>query len=105
MEERFGWNAIHVGSRLMEGRRACGWMVSGSLVAMSWCIGIKLKTVIGDVDTRAGWTMLMAVKWEKAALVCLYGLVVLWSYVVTTVFYVECRKRHPIYSARGQNES
>lgn len=96
LEERFGWDAVQVGSRLMKGRRVCGWMVSGSLVALSWWIGIRFKTATEDEDMKAGWMILMAVEWEKAALVCLYGLLVLWSYVVTTVFYMECRKRHNV---------
>lgn len=31
-EERFGWEAIKVGSGLMAGRRFCGWVLSGLLV-------------------------------------------------------------------------
>ncbi|KAK7854608.1 hypothetical protein CFP56_031467 [Quercus suber] len=31
---------------------------------------------------------------NKVGLILLYGVVMLWSYIVNTVFYCECRKRH-----------
>ena len=36
----------------------------------------------------------MASGWEGWKLVCMYGAEVVLSYVVITVFYSECRKRH-----------
>ena len=33
---------------------------------------------------------------NKLGLIFLYGVVMLWSYIVNTVFYCECRKRHVV---------
>lgn len=87
-EERFGWDAIRVGSALMEGSRVRGWVLSGLFVLGSSLIGSKLEHLMDGQDS-------IAVK-DKAGLIVSYGLLVLWSYVVITVFYCDCRKRHPI---------
>lgn len=81
-EDRFGWDAIRVGSGLMEGNRVCGWIVSGLFMWVSSLIGSKID---GEDSFE-----------DKAVVIVCYGFVVLWSYVIMTVFYCECRKRHPV---------
>ncbi|GLT97564.1 hypothetical protein SLE2022_151220 [Rubroshorea leprosula] len=106
LEDRFGWDAIRVGSRLMEGRRTCGWVISAVFVALSSSIGRAFRALTDGKEFRGGWAMLVTMmKWRTGALVCLYGLIVLWSYVVTTAFYRECRKRHCYYNVRCENEN
>ncbi|CAJ1944941.1 unnamed protein product [Sphenostylis stenocarpa] len=87
-EERFGWDAIRVGSGLMEGSRVCGWALSGLFVLGSSLIGSKMELLMEGED----W---MKVE-DKASVIVWYGMLVLWSYVIMTVFYSDCRKRHPI---------
>ncbi|KAL5066103.1 hypothetical protein RYX36_027840 [Vicia faba] len=81
-EERFGWDAIRTGSGLMEGNRVCGWVLSGFFMWVSSLIGSRID---GEDSFE-----------DKAVVIVCYGLVVLWSYVIMTVFYCECRKRHSI---------
>ncbi|WVZ11351.1 hypothetical protein V8G54_015881 [Vigna mungo] len=87
-EERFGWDAIRVGSALMKGSRACGWALSGLFVLGSSLIGSKVERLMEAED----WIRVE----DKANVIVGYGLLVLWSYVIVTVFYCDCRKRHPI---------
>ncbi|XP_027917618.1 uncharacterized protein LOC114176698 [Vigna unguiculata] len=87
-EERFGWDAIRVGSALMEGSRACGWALSGLFVLGSSLIGSKVERLMEAED----WIRVE----DKANVIVWYGLLVLWSYVIMTIFYCDCRKRHPI---------
>ncbi|KAJ9179908.1 hypothetical protein P3X46_008220 [Hevea brasiliensis] len=94
LEARFGLDAIRIGSRLMEGRRICGWVLSGLLTVMTGGIGRRMEGLIMDIEDSADeskWTV--AKGWERAGLVGLYGLVIIWGFAVTTVFYCECRKR------------
>ncbi|KAL5149556.1 hypothetical protein HKD37_13G036356 [Glycine soja] len=95
-EERFGWDAIRVGFVLMEGGRICGWVLSGLFVLGSSLIGSKLEHLMDGQDS-------IAVK-DKASLIVSYGLLVLWSYVVITVFYCDCRKRHPIREHQADDD-
>ncbi|XP_061347512.1 uncharacterized protein LOC133293016 [Gastrolobium bilobum] len=87
-EERFGWEAIKIGSGLMEGRRVCGWFLSGLLVLFSSMIGSKLQGLMDGQDSMGFEDKTIVIGW--------YGLVMLWSYVIMTVFYCDCRRRHPI---------
>ncbi|XP_027333676.1 uncharacterized protein LOC113848389 [Abrus precatorius] len=87
-EERFGWEAIRVGFGLMEGNRVCGWVLSGLFVFASSFIGWKVERLMDGED----W---MGVE-DKASVIVWYGVLVLWSYVIITLFYFHCRKRHPI---------
>lgn len=87
-EERFGWDAIRVGSGLMEGNRVCGWVLSGLFVLGSSLIGSKVERLMDGEDS-------IGVE-DKAVLIVSYGFMVLWSYVIMTVFYCHCRKQHPI---------
>ncbi|KAK7291910.1 hypothetical protein RIF29_07455 [Crotalaria pallida] len=104
-EDRFGWDAIRVGSGLMEGRRFCGWVLSGMLVVASRVIGWKVEELLsGEVEPPEflGLTELKGKgirNEEKAVLIGWYGMVMLLSYVVMSVYYSECRRRHPIKEA------
>lgn len=103
MEERWGWDAIRIGWGLMEGRRFSGWVLSGILVLGSACVGWEMEETIDGGD----WWWLSERRLiefgNKAWLVCLFGVVVLWSYVLITVFYCDCRRRLPVI--RGEYES
>nr|XP_011460535.1 PREDICTED: uncharacterized protein LOC101315033 isoform X2 [Fragaria vesca subsp. vesca] len=50
LEERFGWDAIRVGSGLMVGKRMCGWVLSGLLVMITAVIARKLEEVMDGQD-------------------------------------------------------
>ncbi|KAJ4958300.1 hypothetical protein NE237_025411 [Protea cynaroides] len=84
LEELFGWEAMSVGWRLMEGRRLCGWVLAGFLILVSCGIGWGFRVTMDDQEE----TMVVMM-----GLIGLFGLIVLWSYVVYTVFYCECRSR------------
>ncbi|XP_038695436.1 uncharacterized protein LOC119992715 [Tripterygium wilfordii] len=107
-EERFGWDAIQVGYRLMEGRRMSGWILSCLMVLISGMIGWKMdRLLIMAIDRQDPSSWWMAVKVvvggsERFGLVCLYGFVVVWSYVIATVYYCECRKRHVRVEENGE---
>lgn len=109
LEERFGWDAIRVGSGLMAGRRLCGWALSGLLVMVTAVIARKLEEVMDGQDlmersSTGTMTRVVVGIGDKFGWVILYGLVVLWGYVVTSVFYCECRKRHVII-VTNENEN
>ncbi|KAJ0090641.1 hypothetical protein Patl1_14404 [Pistacia atlantica] len=102
LEERFGFEAIRVGSDLMKGRRSCGWLLSGWFIFVSGLIEWGWQRLIMDEQdlSKMKWTVLMR-SWEKMGLICLYGIEMLWSFTVTTIFYCECRKRHSIRTENG----
>ncbi|XP_059461987.1 uncharacterized protein LOC132190981 [Corylus avellana] len=107
VEERLGWDAIRVGSEIMAGRRLSGWALSGLFVLVSGVISRDLQRMMDGLDSPLESTtstvMMVATGFkDKVGLIFLYGIVVLWSYIVTTVFYCECRKRHV---GRGEDES
>ncbi|XP_057434030.1 uncharacterized protein LOC130726744 [Lotus japonicus] len=87
-EERLGWEAVTVGSGLMRGRRVCGWVLSGLFVLVSGLINRRVEELLEGEDSISVW--------DRTVLICWYGLVVLLSYVITTVFYCDSRKRHAI---------
>ncbi|CAK9166627.1 unnamed protein product [Ilex paraguariensis] len=96
-EEQFGFDAIRVGWSLMEGRRLSGWALSGLFVLVSNLISWKVVRKMDSWDLSKGVsTALVRWLWDNVGWECLYGLVVLWSYVITTVFYWECRRRKAI---------
>ncbi|OIV99823.1 hypothetical protein TanjilG_26161 [Lupinus angustifolius] len=109
-EERFGWDAIRVGSGLMEERRVCGWVLSGLCVMSSRLIRSKVEKLLeGQIEPPdfLGLTDVAAKEIrieEKAVLIGWYGLVVLLSYVIMSVYYSDCRKRHPIKEAESDND-
>lgn len=110
MEDRFGFDAIWVGSTIMEGRRFNGWVLSGLIVLMSGGIGWQLEglmdgqELLGKSYSAKESTAMMVIMGfgDKVGLVCLFGLEVIWSFVVNTVFYRECRKRHVL---KNENET
>ncbi|XP_052181868.1 uncharacterized protein LOC127794660 [Diospyros lotus] len=94
LEDRAGWEAVRIGSGLMEGRRISGWVLSGGLGLVSGMINRKLEEKMEGQDVmRGGWTAVMKWLGENAGLVGWFGLVVEWSYIVTSVFYFESRRR------------
>lgn len=107
VERRYGWDAIWIASRLMEGRRICGWVLSGLLAVMTGGIGWRLESLIMETDISAEEskrTGTEAEGWKKAWLVGIYGVVVIWGFAVTTVFYCECRKRQDVRAAAAAAE-
>ncbi|KDP34250.1 hypothetical protein JCGZ_07821 [Jatropha curcas] len=109
VERRFGWDAIRVGSDLMEGRRIFGWVLCGLMAVLTGGIGRRMEGLMvlesEYLAEEPKWTVKEG--WEKAAavLVVLYGVVVVWGFVVTTVFYCECRQRHVVREEEQQLES
>lgn len=94
-EERFGLDAIRIGSDLMKGSRVCGWVLSALFIFVSGVIGWKVEQSIDGEDLANGRSTVM-INWmlDQAGLICLFGWVVIWSYIVMTVYYCDCRKRH-----------
>ncbi|WCJ41460.1 hypothetical protein M5689_022329 [Euphorbia peplus] len=95
MEMRSGWDAILVGWRLIEGRRICGWLLCAVMVVVTAVIGLRMEglMVVRDASVEeADWMVLEG--WEKAILVGLYGVAPICGFVVITVFYYECMKKH-----------
>ncbi|PNY12185.1 hypothetical protein L195_g008811 [Trifolium pratense] len=89
-EERFGWDAIKTGSGLMEGNRFCGLVLSGLFV---WVSSLIRSRMIGKLMDGEDSSMSFE---DKLVIIVCYGFVILWSYVIMSVYYYECRKRHPI---------
>lgn len=104
LEDRFGFDAVMIGSGMMEGRMACGWFLSVWFALLSGLIGWRReKLMAAMMDGGNKWTVVMG-SWERVGLICLHGIEVIWSYVVTTVFYCECStKRHVIISENDSN--
>ncbi|KMT03552.1 hypothetical protein BVRB_8g192290 [Beta vulgaris subsp. vulgaris] len=100
VEGRAGFGAVWVGLGLMKGRRVCGWVLSGLMLLGSGLIGREMVGVMDGGDLMGGeggyaWTVEMRFGC-MVGLVVLLGWFLLWSYVVFTVFYFECRKIHVI---------
>ncbi|CAI0427733.1 unnamed protein product [Linum tenue] len=93
VERRSGWEAIRVGSDLLEGRRVCGWVLSGGMAAATGVIGWRMEEAAVEDVMTATWVERW---WERAVVVGVYAAVVVWGFVVSTVFYREARKRHGI---------
>ncbi|WRX34311.1 hypothetical protein QQP08_026798 [Theobroma cacao] len=93
LEETYGWDAIRVGSDIMAERRFCWWLVTGMLVAVSGWTGNQFeKLTDGEDSVKSGiWTVVKG--WETVGLSWFYGVVVIWSFIVTAVFYCDCKKR------------
>uniref|UniRef100_M4FG74 Transmembrane protein n=1 Tax=Brassica campestris TaxID=3711 RepID=M4FG74_BRACM len=99
VEERYGFDAVKEGTGLMKGRRITGLALAGVFVFLSSWIGHGMEKLAKelDVDSSSGswWrSVVLSGGWEGWKLVCMYGAEVVLSYVVVTVFYCECRKRH-----------
>ncbi|WCJ17863.1 hypothetical protein M5689_000250 [Euphorbia peplus] len=106
IENTYGWDAIRIGWRLMEGRRICGWFLFGFMAAVTAAIGWRmdgLMVVSNDDSSDEGkWTVTEG--WEKMVLIGLYGVVIVWGFVVTTVFYCECMKLHVVGRSEAEAE-
>ncbi|KAL5548932.1 hypothetical protein UlMin_004163 [Ulmus minor] len=106
VEEKCGFDAIRVGSGLMSGRRISGWVLSGLFVLATGLIARELENMMDGQDPfgrpLSSVRRVAAGVGDKLGLIALYGVVVLWSYVVTAVFYCDCRRRHVV---RGENDS
>lgn len=59
--------------------------------------GLKMDSE--DLAKKTRWTAVML--WEAVGLAVLYGAVMVWGYVVATVFYCECRKQHVVGEVEG----
>ncbi|KAE8691854.1 Detected protein of unknown function [Hibiscus syriacus] len=92
LEEKFGWEAICIGSVLMAGRKFCWWLVTCMLVGVSGWIGNRFENLTDGEDyVKSGvWTVFMG--WKTAALFWFYAVLVIWSCIVTTIFYSDCKK-------------
>ncbi|KAE8653834.1 Detected protein of unknown function [Hibiscus syriacus] len=92
LEEKFGWEAIRIGSVLMAGRKFYWWFVTCMLVGVSGWIGNRFeKLTDGDDYVMSGvWTVFMG--WKTAALLWFYGVLVIWSCIATTIFYSDGKK-------------
>ncbi|EXB94940.1 hypothetical protein L484_023049 [Morus notabilis] len=112
-EERFGCDAIRVGSGLMGGRRVCGWVLSGLSVSATAFISGELEEAMDGQDQSRKTTSTMssfaaairvaAGVSDEIGLVVLYGAVVLWSYVVFSIFYCDSRRRHGLKAENSEN--
>lgn len=88
VEERTGWEAITVGSDLMRGKRLIfGWLLSALFVLVSGFMNGRVEVLLEGPNSEIS-------VWDKTVLICSYGFIVLFSYVVTTVFYCHSRIRH-----------
>lgn len=86
-EDRVGWEAIRVGLGLIRGGRVCGWVLSALFVLVSGLINRNVEALLENENSEIG-------VWEKTLFMCLYAVVVVFSYVVNTVFYCDSRRRH-----------
>ncbi|CAN1223104.1 hypothetical protein LINGRAPRIM_LOCUS726 [Linum grandiflorum] len=106
LEKKSGWEAIRVGFELMDGLRVCGWILSGLFAVATGLVGWRMELTAvdsggDDVNGLAGEaaklvTCTAVEGWERLALVGVYAVVVVWGFVVSTVYYKEVRKRHGI---------
>ncbi|KAL5699362.1 hypothetical protein ACHQM5_030278 [Ranunculus cassubicifolius] len=86
LEERFGWDAFCVGWGLMDGKRFSGWSLAGFVYLVTGGIRLGFNHLIDRGDALAVL--------GNCLLICLLGFVTLSSYVITTVYYNECKKQH-----------
>lgn len=97
-EERFGFDAIRAAAGLMADRRLSGSILTAMFLLASSSISSEMEGLMDGVDhwmrSTAAVTSNVAISvGDKIGLIFLYGMVILSGYVVTTVFYCECRKR------------
>lgn len=98
-EDKKGVEAVRAGSGLMRGRRrVVGWALSGLVVVGSGCIAREMAGLMDGGDW--GMSGLYGSEWTvrirygyMSGLVMMLGWMVLWSYVVFTVFYCDCKKK------------
>ncbi|MCD7456548.1 hypothetical protein HAX54_032136 [Datura stramonium] len=98
----YGFDAIRVGSGLMEGKRACGWALSGLFVLFSGFVRGAMEASMAAMDgsdfKRVESTVVIGLLWDNVVWIFLYAFVVQWSFVVTTLFYFDLKKRDSIKS-------
>ncbi|KAH0652196.1 hypothetical protein KY289_029874 [Solanum tuberosum] len=106
-EGMYGFDAIRVGSGLMEGKRVCGWVLSGLFVLFSDLVrGMEMSmTMDGSDFKRVESTVVINFLWDNMVWIFLYALMVQWSFVVTTVFYFDLKKRDSIKRDRDSEIS
>ena len=97
-EERFGFDAIRYAAGLMADRRLSGSILTAMFLVGSSLISSEMEGLMDGVDhwmrsTAAVTTNVAVSVGDKIGLISLYGMVIIFGYVVTTVFYCECRKR------------
>ncbi|KAH7545688.1 hypothetical protein FEM48_Zijuj01G0120400 [Ziziphus jujuba var. spinosa] len=90
-EERCGWEAIRVGWGLMAGRRVSGWVLSGGFLLVATGI---IRSGGNGMEEEVEGDYWWSVVGKEMGLMGMYGMVVMWSYVVATVFYCDCRTCH-----------
>ncbi|AES63031.1 hypothetical protein MtrunA17_Chr1g0213151 [Medicago truncatula] len=89
VEERTGLEAITVGSDLMRGKRLIfGWLLSGLFVLVSGFMNGRVEVLLEGTNSEIS-------VWDETILICSYGFIVVFSYVVTTVFYCYSREQQP----------
>lgn len=99
VEDRFGWDAICVGSGLMKGKRLIfGWVLSSLFVFISGIINGRVELLLEGLNSKISVSNLML-------LICSYGFTVIFSYVVTTVFYFDSRIRHDFREPETHEEN
>ncbi|WMV36457.1 hypothetical protein MTR67_029842 [Solanum verrucosum] len=111
-EGMYGFDAIRVGSVLMEGKRVCGWVLSGLFVLFSGLVRGTMEmsmtmtmTMDGSDFKRVESTVVINLLWDNMVWIFLYALMVQWSFVVTTVFYFDLTRRDSIKSDRDSEIS
>ncbi|KAK4712914.1 hypothetical protein R3W88_018821 [Solanum pinnatisectum] len=107
-EGMYGFDAIRVGSGLMEGKRICGWVLSGLFVLFSGLVRGTMEMSMamdGSDFRRVESTVVINFLWDNVVRIFLYALIVQWSFVVTTVFYFNLKKRDSIKSDRDSEIS
>ncbi|XP_022728797.1 uncharacterized protein LOC111284384 [Durio zibethinus] len=93
LEEKFGWDAFRVGSDLMVGRRVCWWCITCMLVVVSGWIGSRFEKLTDSEDLVKSGVLAVLMGWETVGLLWFYGVLVIWSFMGTTVFYCDCKHR------------
>ncbi|OIT28477.1 hypothetical protein A4A49_39851 [Nicotiana attenuata] len=105
-EGKYGFDAIRVGSSLMQGKRICGWVLSGLFVLFSGIVrGMMEMSMNGWDFVRVESTVVIKLLLDNLVWIFLYALVVQWSFIVTTVFYFDLKKRDSIKSDRDSEIS
>ncbi|KAK9715543.1 hypothetical protein RND81_06G172000 [Saponaria officinalis] len=102
-EERVGLGFFSFGSGIMKGMRVCGWVLSAFILLCTNLIGREMVMIIDSQDLEingnySNWTREMRIV-NMMGLVFLLGWIVLWSNVVFTLFYYDCRERIVIREA------
>ncbi|PHT42149.1 hypothetical protein CQW23_16174 [Capsicum baccatum] len=94
----YGFDAIRVGSGLMEGKRVIGWVLSGLFVIFSGFVRGTMEMAMTmrmdglDFEIFES-TVVIGLLWDNMVWIFIYSLMVQWSFVVTTIFYFHLNKR------------